>query len=443
MQHFNITQSGAILNKVPTGVLYVSLNTNVSVGCTVTGPGIEPGTEVTSVVMVDDYLVIEIQGVNGSSAIPWDGYSVPSGVNDYGIPYTSEFTELTLGYTSSLTFNCLLGSSTEYIVTDVNETITAKTLSFKEDVKGWVSFKSFAPENAISMANDYYTFNNGGLYQHHIETSNRNTFYVDQLGPINSFTSSSVSVVLNNNPSIIKEFVTLNYEGSQSKVEKFKSEPHANFDGSITTYNDQEFYNLSSKLGWYTQSIITNEEDGHIDEFLEKEGKWFNYIKREIDFKLNKADTGDFSFQGIGFVDTLDSDNGGGGGGAGGGGGGVTCYRCNGNVLDSSTTNFIFLGDGYGCPEGWITTIPNCAEGYGCTDQSAINYDPLAIYDDGSCYYEETPGQEEEEDLTDTDTDTDDQQDTFESGEDGGDEFLEEGSEEESGGGESKEERGY
>ena len=34
---------------------------------------------------------------------------------------------------------------------------TAKTVSYKENVRGWVSFKSFVPENAISCANEYYT----------------------------------------------------------------------------------------------------------------------------------------------------------------------------------------------------------------------------------------------------------------------------------------------
>jgi len=365
-------------NKVPTGVLYAPLDTNVSVGCTVIGPGIEPETEVTSILIEGDYLVISIQIVNGSSAVPWDNFSVPDGVNDYGPGNISEFTGLTLGYTSYLTFNCITSSSFESTVTNINETF-AKTLSFKEDVKGWVSFKSFTPENAISMANDYYTFLNGGLYQHHIEPSDKNTFYVDQLGPIDSFTSSSVSVVLNDNPSYIKEFNTLNYEGSQSKVERFTFVSITDPDyvpipfQPNTDYSDQEYYNLSAKDGWYVESIITNEEDGHIDEFLEKEGKWFNYIKREVDLTLNKADTGDFSFQGIGFVEYSVSDG-------------------NGEEVER---------------EGMVGIS-------GCTDRSATNFDPLATVDDGSCIYGKTEeegereeeGEGEGEDSTDTDTPT-------------------------------------
>ena len=161
------------------------------------------------------------------------------------------------------------------------------------------------------MANDYYTFFNGNLYKHHIELGDRNTFYAADDSIVDPFTSSSVNVVLNDSPSAIKEFNTLNYEGSQSKVERFTfHEGAANpipFQPN-TDYSDQEYYNLSAKDGWYTEFITTNEENGYIDEFLNKEDKWFNYIKRKIDLDLIEADTGDFSFQGIGFAGNITSD---------------------------------------------------------------------------------------------------------------------------------------
>ena len=56
---------------------------------------------------------------------------------------------------------------------------TQQTVSFREDVKGWVSFKSFVPEYAISCVNEYYSFNNGKIYSHHNEDLLRNTFYLD------------------------------------------------------------------------------------------------------------------------------------------------------------------------------------------------------------------------------------------------------------------------
>ena len=91
-------------------------------------------------------------------------------------------------------------------------------VSFSEKVRGWVSFKSFTSmQQGISMANNYYTFNNGDLYLHHSEDVDRNTFYGE-------YSNSSIDVMLNDDPSSIKVYNTLNYEGSQSKINKFKTQ---------------------------------------------------------------------------------------------------------------------------------------------------------------------------------------------------------------------------
>jgi uncharacterized membrane protein len=52
-----------------------------------------------------------------------------------------------------------------------------------------------------------------------------------------------------------------------------------------------------AKLGWYVNSIETDKQVGNIKEFVEKEGKWFNYIKGN---NSSSVDTGELSFQGIG-----------------------------------------------------------------------------------------------------------------------------------------------
>ena len=83
----------------PTGVLYVPLGTNVSVGCTVTGSGIQPGTEVTTLAShVDGYLVITL------NQLPWIGNTVPDGVTSHGSSSISELTGLT-GETVSKKFD--------------------------------------------------------------------------------------------------------------------------------------------------------------------------------------------------------------------------------------------------------------------------------------------------------------------------------------------------
>lgn len=215
-------------------------------------------------------------------------------------------------------------------------------LTFSEKNKGWVSFKSFTQmQLGISMANNYYTFFEGELFKHYSEDVDRNTFYGGQGLPDDGFTNSSLDVMLNDNPGLVKVFNTLNYEGSQAKVDKFINPTDGTLDldfQPITTYSDQEYYNLASKNGWHVEEIITDLEEGNIREFLEKEGKWFNNINRKIDITLDAADSGDFTFQGIGGVLT--------------------------------------------------TTINGGAVVYGCTDPTALNYNASANANDGTCVLE-------------------------------------------------------
>ncbi len=164
---------------------------------------------------------------------------------------------------------------------------TETTVSFSEDVTGWVSFKSFIPESGASMSKKYYTMKNGGLYEHHFEGQDRNTFY-------GAHTDSTLTALLNSTPSSVKIFNTLNYEGSQSKIDVY-AVGTAN-DGTILS--DIQPYNIAAKDGWYVEYLITDKQTGTLNEFIEKEGKWFNYIRgTATDIK-----TSEFSFQGLGKI---------------------------------------------------------------------------------------------------------------------------------------------
>ena len=168
----------------------------------------------------------------------------------------------------------------EYNITLNNSTDgLPKTVSFKENIRGWQSFKSFIPEFGVSMASNYYTMKGGRLYKHHDESVDRNTFY-------NNFVNSSVDVILNTEPGTIKSFRTLNYEGSQAKIKKGESVILEFYNQPITSYNDQEYYNLVARDGWGVESIITDQDTGYITDFIEKEGKWFANMNKFIDINL-------------------------------------------------------------------------------------------------------------------------------------------------------------
>ena len=207
------------------------------------------------------------------------------------------------------------------------------TVSFKEASKGWVSFKSFVPENAVSCANNYYTFKEGKAWKHHVEKFNsigkeinRNTFY-------NVHNNSVVTAILNQTPGSVKSFTTLNYEGSKSRVQ-------ANFE-------DNQHYNLSNKKGWFVNNIVTDLEKGSINEFIKKEGKWFNYIKGK-------------NIQVDGTTSNIVVD---------------------GLTGDSSFDQASFAIQGLGT----LNTSPSPVLNAGCTDPSAPNFDPSAVINDGSC----------------------------------------------------------
>ena len=162
------------------------------------------------------------------------------------------------------------------------------TISFNEKSKGWTSFKSFVPEFGLSCVNQYYTMNLGQVWKHH-DNEIRNTFYGE-------FTESSITPILNRLPEIVKHFNTLNYEGSQSRIIDFNS-------GAVPfgIDTDNNYYNLASENGWYVYSITTDKQTGLVNEFIEKEGKWFNYIKGSP----NETDLSAFNFQGLGIIQDM------------------------------------------------------------------------------------------------------------------------------------------
>jgi len=91
-----------------------------------------------------------------------------------------------------------------------------KTLSFDDKVNGWSSFHTYNPKFGGSIASNFYTWDGADLYKHY-SNDNRNTFY-------NKFQPSTITIISNQNPSLVKHYKTVNYEGTNNwKVIKLKS----------------------------------------------------------------------------------------------------------------------------------------------------------------------------------------------------------------------------
>ena len=134
---------------------------------------------------------------------------------------------------------------------------------------------------------------------------------------------------------------------------------------------NNSYYNLTEKDGWSIDPILggyikTDQERGSIIEFIEKEGKWFNYIKgiTPVNNQYGMVDNDSFDnadncFQGLGLLSSDPTQSGYGG-----------CMDPNAFNYDSNAA----------WDDGSCSNIVN-----GCTDSNADNYDPLANVNDGSC----------------------------------------------------------
>ncbi len=169
------------------------------------------------------------------------------------------------------------------------------TVSFKEDVNGWNTRKSFIQESGLSLNNIYYTFKAGQIWSHNNEV--RNNFYGAQH-------ESSVKFIFNDAPGSVKSFKTLNYEGSQARI--FLDNP----DTENNPDTDNNFYNRLAKSGWWVDTIESDMQEGQVKTFKNKEGKWIYNILGAETVDLVDLDTREYSVQGLGYINNISSSEG-------------------------------------------------------------------------------------------------------------------------------------
>lgn len=177
-------------------------------------------------------------------------------------------------------------------------TIEQTTVTFKENAEGWTSRMSFIQEEGCSLNSIFYTFKQGRIWQHDYDyTSPYNNFYGVQY-------DSSVNVLINESPEVVKGFKTLNYTGSRQREYVYSV-------GDSNSYSIEQIKakgltptTFSTRDGWYTNYIVTDLQEGYVKEFVNKEGKYFNYIKGMGTFFNTNCDNNvsskEFAVQGIG-----------------------------------------------------------------------------------------------------------------------------------------------
>ena len=128
--------------------------------------------------------------------------------------------------------------------------------------------------------------------------------------------NSTINVIINELPGLVKNFEAINYEGSEGYRGLVNNKNYSDSVTASAVYNDGEFEVLGTNSsagsvqnvnGWKTSSITTDIETGQVSNFHTKEGKWFGYITGDFDATNIIVDEGDFATQGLGFATSVSS----------------------------------------------------------------------------------------------------------------------------------------
>jgi hypothetical protein len=130
-------------------------------------------------------------------------------------------------------------------------TFEYNTLNFDEAINGWVSFYSYNPTVLDSIKNEYFSVDGHKVYKHYSEGLGNNfgTFY-------GVHEKSSIEFIFNPKPSMVKNFQTVSYEGSNGwQVDYFISDAteqlYNNFSGTYYAARDEVNAVYSKTQGTY------------------------------------------------------------------------------------------------------------------------------------------------------------------------------------------------
>jgi len=166
------------------------------------------------------------------------------------------------------------------------------TVAFDEASNGWPSFYSYKPAIIDSLAGRYYSSNSGKVYEHHDEltANNRCNFY--DAGKADAY----VEFIFNPNPSMSKNFNTVNYEGSNGwEIDSF-----------VSDFQGEDYVDSVYQLEQDITSIVKSYDEGKFTDggvtyrsgFNRKENKYVANLKSASTQKPGEVIFGD-SMSGI------------------------------------------------------------------------------------------------------------------------------------------------
>ena len=166
---------------------------------------------------------------------------------------------------------------------------TFATVGFQEKTKGWVSLYSYKPKFGVSLQNKFFTFNAQNVYKHYSGNSgvadpDYNRYYGAQFKD-----PSYVKFVMNDAPSSIKSFLTINYEGSTGwSMESGKAEDVKRESTYSVASQAEEAYKIPKK-----GVTIVNENSIQVNAGFElKESKYYKELRQRLPYLASNYTAG-------------------------------------------------------------------------------------------------------------------------------------------------------
>lgn len=164
----------------------------------------------------------------------------------------------------------------------VDESSNFITTSFDETVRGWVSLYSYKPGFIFSLKGLYFSTHKNYLYQHYLNNSNNSNY----LSYYDVRYGCSLSLVINANPSIKKNFQTINYEGNNGWEVSVLQSDTTGFTSGNVGFVDSAEYIYSYEKGLY---IDPNSGFPQRAGFDRKENLYVAKINNKSSIRLNEV----------------------------------------------------------------------------------------------------------------------------------------------------------
>ena len=157
-----------------------------------------------------------------------------------------------------------------YVVSLQDSDGTYNTLSFDEATNGWVSFFDYKPSNGFSSQGGFFTTNGTSVWKHYSTNVYRANFYgIDN--------DATIKFVLNPDPTRVKTFKTINYEGTNGwEVISLVSDA-TGFDARDAGWG--ETIDTSSKIWSYDEGLYVEDNVQYRAGFDRKQNRYVAAIK--------------------------------------------------------------------------------------------------------------------------------------------------------------------